>query len=101
MELTAESKVLVQQTCPYCKGTKVVDNPSWVEFNQMVKAKQVNPDNMEQWFRDRGEAVESTSMGTTYWQLPPEEIHCAECEGTGTISGFVTMKELAAFLKTL
>ena len=101
MNLTPETTVAVTQTCPTCKGTKTIANPSWAEFNSAVKVGRANLETMEQWFRDRGEATRKAAMGREYWALPPEEETCGECEGTGRIHKSATLQEIAAFLKTL
>jgi hypothetical protein len=53
---------------------------------------------MDEWFRERGEATQKTHMGQTYWQLPPEEITCGECEGTKIVRCQMTLRQLAIYL---
>jgi hypothetical protein len=99
MEIPLDATLQITQVCSDCKGSKVVPNPSWEEFRRLLKAGQVTEDKMEDWFRQRGEAVRKTHMGTSYWALPSKEDTCGECEGTGRVCRSVTLRELAAAIK--
>ena len=98
MELSPEAKVHITDKCQECKGTGVVSNPIWEQFNTGVKAGTASIEKMEEWFRERGEARQQTHTGTTYWALPPEELTCGECEGAKFITRLVPMAEFAKFL---
>ena len=98
MKMTPEATVTITARCEECKGTGVISNPIWDQFNAEVKQGNTSESKMEEWFRERGEATQRTRMGQTYWQPPPEEITCGECEGTKTVTRQVTLRELAAYL---
>ena len=96
MKITPESTVTVSCKCAECKGVGVIPNPVWVEFNREVKEGRTSA-----WFISKGAAEKQTSMGSTYWRLPPDEIPCGECEGSGVTCAKITLREIASFVRTL
>ena len=100
MKITPESTVTVSCKCAECKGVGVIPNPIWVEFNREVKEGRTSADQMEPWFISKGAAEKQTSMGSTYWRLPPYEIPCGECEGSGVTCAEITLREIASFVRT-
>ena len=100
MKITPESTITVTCKCAECKGTGVVSNPIWDEFNREVKAGKASNEKMDEWFCGRGYGTTRLILGKTTGVLPPEEITCGECEGTRFTHASVTLQEIAAFLKT-
>ena len=76
------------EQCPECNGEGVYYNPEWAELNE------------EHAHRCRNAAIddrfaEFDKMVREKWPYgePPEELQCCECEGTGKIETWVSLKD--------
>jgi len=90
-------KILTQQQCPVCEGTKMVQHPAWAEYYKEGNRKFSNDETKEaekcvEWFKKKGYA---TWDGNLHTLLPPEEIHCHECGGTGRVEEWMEVAEFA------
>jgi DnaJ-class molecular chaperone len=72
-------------TCPECKGAKMQDHPHWAAFwrNFGKGGNSLTAEQMETWFND--------NFGDAY--LPDEETTCAECEGRGTVTTQIDLRQ--------
>ena len=73
--------------CPTCEGTGDIQHPAWVayygEYDGLPKkSRRQFWNNDRAWFRAHGCA-----------RIPPDEIPCPDCEGTGTLTQVVTLRE--------
>jgi len=66
--------LLPRQTCPRCKGSGVIQHPAWERFWQRYD-KPTDAD-VSRHFQNEGYAPH---------EIPPEEIACERCDGTGEI----------------
>lgn len=93
-------RITVTYRCPHCKGDKIVQHYAWSEFWQTHDPKGIIKDGeLEKWFSDRGYSVWYRGLYNDRIQgLPPEEIPCFECEGSGRLSKEITIDNLAMLL---
>jgi hypothetical protein len=68
--------------CPVCKGSKVEQHPHWAEYWKTHKT--ILPiEQLETWFFD--------NFGDGY--PPDEETTCTECEGRGTVTTQIDLRQ--------
>lgn len=72
-------QIRARRECQKCHGSGIIDHPLWSEFYAFVRT------NPEAWWIDRGYAPT---------QLPPEEIECDECDGTGYVEFWLDVAEV-------
>lgn len=106
--------VIREATCPTCVGNKFWINPLWLEANEAwdraaeAVLEQEGGDSDDE---RRTAYLKSVDAGAeaiaAYWreqgyykprQLPPEEVRCGDCDGSGVVRDEV---ELAVALKAL
>jgi RNA polymerase subunit RPABC4/transcription elongation factor Spt4 len=90
-------KILTQQQCPVCEGTKMVQHPAWAQYYKEGNRKFSNDEVEEcekcvEWLRKNNYMVADAG---TQALLPPEEIHCHECGGTGRVEEWMEVGEFA------
>jgi hypothetical protein len=90
-----EPKVAITGGCACCVGQGVIANPAWTAFFHAVNEGKASTDNPEPWFEEQG-LTDSARSGKPV--LPPEEITCAECEGRGSLTKFVSLADFKALL---
>lgn len=89
-------KILIKQKCSNCNGAGVVWNAIWDDFYKADDIKKnetgenYTQEECEDWFRERG-----------YWELPPEEPKCSECNGEGEIQQWMPVEEIIEHCKKL
>jgi hypothetical protein len=85
----SETKYVVTkvETCSVCEGDGWVQHPAWDAFFEDAGDDPVGPQATMQWFRDHGHAVWCAN------DLPPEEIECVKCGGTGEVREDVALEE--------
>jgi len=86
-------KLLTRQTCPSCRGARLFQRPAWAQFWREWRARngtltELEDGSVEQWFSNQG-----------YDPLPPEEVPCEICEGTGEVDGTIRIEDLARLLR--
>jgi hypothetical protein len=88
------------ETCPECQGEKWISDPTgfwpgWRE-HQNQKAREggrLTPDEFEAYVADHG--YDPHRQGA----LPPEEVSCGRCDGTGELVDEISLEEAIACLK--
>ena len=99
-------RVIHQSKCAACAGSGMVQHPAWTEFWEPWRDAEgkVNPPNTadkHELYEARAVELGYSSQGilnTTTWKtameaMPPEEIDCGECDGTGYIRREVPLVE--------
>jgi hypothetical protein len=77
-----------EQPCPECQGTGVVQHPAWAAYWQEHHGESLpTAEADERWFREQG-----------YSRIPPEELTCEVCHGTGIRRQRVPLAEALAAL---
>lgn len=74
--------VWAEQPCPECLGTGVVTHPAWREYWTVHPDGFPTAEDDARWFREQG-----------YTKIPPEEVDCGACGGTGYLSWRVPLQE--------
>lgn len=78
-------QILTKEKCKECNGYGVVSGPIWNEFFEIESKsdRAWEQEEVDNWFRERG-----------YGTLPPEELTCCECEGTGEIQRWMDIQKV-------
>jgi DnaJ-class molecular chaperone len=64
--------VIKVDKCRKCNGSGVIEHPAWHQFWCEMHSPFVTEDVVQDWFHDNG------------WKdVPPEEVTCPACHGTG------------------
>lgn len=90
MSVDHRLQIRVRRVCPECNGCGIVHHPYWELFWQAAPHGQITEDYVQQWFSDHG-------CGPT--EIPPEEIRCDRCDGTGLHEFWLDLSELASRLE--
>lgn len=79
--------VIERTTCSACEGQGVVQHPEWKTFWEV--------------YRDDTNVTLHAAIDMHFGvrKMPPEEIQCSNCAGTGTITREVPLAEALASLK--
>lgn len=94
-----KTEVQIRQSCKYCEGAGIRQNPIWAEFWEQPNACELTGEQVEAWFMERGAMQRSRPvMGKCIDILPDEAIWCWECEGQGQITRWVPIDELRRLL---
>jgi len=79
------------QTCPTCKGEKVIQPKIWADYWGWIRS-----------FRSTNGRMPTPSEEPVWAkELPPEEVQCPDCEGTGITTERVEVTEVLATLREL
>ncbi len=70
---SVKCQIRARRECTKCHGGGWVDHPLWLEFFSLPRGE---AGDATAWFAERG-----FGLG----QVPPEEIECDECDGSGHI----------------
>lgn len=81
-------RILCSRTCRKCYGAGVMQHPEWERFWQAHDPKQTTEQTIEDWFSTAGHP-----------DLPPEEITCDECDGSGYVKQWISIDYFATLLK--
>ena len=87
--MTEEYRVPVSMVCGGCDESGVVVNPAWTLFwdAHPTADGKVTHEEVVDWFHSGG-----------YEGVPPEEVDCVECRGTGYQERLVTLPEFKRML---
>jgi hypothetical protein len=97
-----ETKLLLEELCPECRGEGCYYSPAWVGFNKAwdeakkqadEESERISLDYPSAWARDRAERL-LNERGISQ-PSGPEEPDCPTCEGSGRATRYVTILELA------
>ena len=84
--MAVEFRVIAIEDCQPCNGVGIVLHPLWARYWKSHPQGLPTHDDDLAWFRDNGHI-------SSYTKIPPEEIPCADCEGTGAIRREVPLLE--------
>lgn len=76
--------VTKREKCAECNGTGMVMHPMWKEFFR-ENPKPLSTEDEATWWTKRGYDIERRQASHFYQGLPPEEIDCRVCSGSGVL----------------
>ena len=72
--------VIREETCPECRGDGWVEHPAWQRLGE--RWKEMSRHDLRMYFSGEG-----------YGDIPPEEVECSRCRGSGIVRQEVTLQQ--------